>query len=103
MAIYISREEIAVMRLVGASDTYIRGPFVFSGIMVGIISGLITLISFYPLVIWVGPKLESFFGDFNLFIYYTQNFGKIFLIIMLAGSFLGALSSFLAVKKYLRV
>jgi cell division transport system permease protein len=103
MAIYISREEIAVMRLVGASDAYIRGPFVFSGVMVGLISGLITLVSFYPLAIWLGPGTQDFFGNFNLFMYYTQNFGKIFLIIMCSGAFLGALSSFLAVKKYLRV
>lgn len=103
MTIYISREEIAVMRLVGASDMYIRGPFVFSGIMAGIIAGTITLVSFYPLAIWLGPATQSFFGDFNLFLYYTQNFGKIFLTIMLSGAFLGAFSSFLAVKKYLRV
>jgi cell division transport system permease protein len=91
------------MRLVGASDAYIRGPFVFSGVMVGFISGLITLVSFYPLAIWLGPSTQAFFGDFNLFMYYTQNFGKIFLVIMSSGAFLGALSSFLAVKKYLRV
>ncbi len=102
MTIYISREEIAVMRLVGASDAYIRGPFVFSGVMVGLISGIITLVIFYPLAIWLGPSTQ-FFGDFNLFAYYTQNFGKIFLIIMGAGALLGAISSFLAVKKYLRV
>jgi cell division transport system permease protein len=103
MTIYISREEIAVMRLVGASDMYIRGPFVFSGVMTGIISATITLIAFYPLAIWLGPATQEFFGNFNLFLYYTQNFGNIFLIIMLGGAFLGAFSSFLAVKKYLRV
>jgi len=103
MAIYISREEIAVMRLVGAGDAYIRGPFVFSGVMTGIISALITLVAFYPLAIWLGPATQSFFGTFNLFSYYTSNFGQIFLIIMFSGAFLGALSSFLAVKKYLRV
>jgi cell division transport system permease protein len=103
MTIFISREEIAVMRLVGASDMYIRGPFVFSGIMSGLIASIITLVSFYPLAIWLGPGTQEFFGNFNLFLYYTQNFGKIFLIIMFTGVFLGALSSFLAVKKYLRV
>lgn len=103
MTIFISREEIAVMRLVGASDMYIRGPFVFSGIMSGLIASIITLVSFYPLAIWLGPGTQDFFGDFNLFLYYTQNFGKIFLIIMFTGVFLGGLSSFLAVKKYLRV
>ena len=103
MTIYISREEISVMRLVVASDAYIRGPFVFAGIMTGLISATITLVAFYPLAIWLGPGTQEFFGDFNLFVYYTQNFGKIFLIIMSSGAFLGALSSFLAVKKYLRI
>ncbi len=103
MTIYISREEIAVMRLVGASDMYIRGPFVFSGIMTGFISALITLVSFYPLAIWLGPKTQVFFGNFNLFVYYTNNFGQIFAMIVFTGTFLGAFSSFLAVKRYLRV
>ena len=103
MTIYMSREEISVMRLVGASDMYIRGPFVFSGVMVGVISATITLILFYPLAIWLGPGTQAFFGDFNIFIYYTQNFGKMLLIILLTGVMLGGLSSFLAVKKYLRV
>lgn len=103
MTIYISRDEISVMRLVGASDMYIRGPFVFGGVMVGIISATVTLVAFYPLAIWLGPGTQEFFGDFNLFVYYSQNFGKIFLIIMSSGAFLGAFSSFLAVKRYLRV
>lgn len=103
MAIYISREEISVMRLVGASDAYIRGPFVFEGIMYGLIAGLITLISYYPLAIWLGPATQQFFGNINLFSYYTEHFGQIFVTIMASGIFLGALSSFLAVKKYLRI
>ncbi len=103
MAIYISREEIAVMRLVGASDAYIRGPFVFEGVMYGFISALITLIAFYPLAIWLGPATQAFFGNINLFTYYTSHFGPIFLTLVGTGMFLGALSSFLAVKKYLRV
>jgi len=103
MAIFISREEIAVMRLVGASDAYIRGPFVFEGVMYGIISAIITLVSFYPLTLWIGPATQEFFGNINLFTYYTHNFGIIFLTILLTGVLLGALSSFLAVKKYLRV
>jgi len=103
MAIYISREEIAVMRLVGASDAYIRGPFVFEGVMYGVIAAIVTLVSFYPLALWLGPATQEFFGNINLFTYYTGHFGPIFLTVMATGVFLGALSSFLAVKKYLRV
>jgi cell division transport system permease protein len=103
MAIYISREEIAVMRLVGASDMYIRGPFIVEGVMYGVISGIITLIAYYPLALWLGPATQNFFGNINLFTYYTTNFGSIFLTIMATGILLGAFSSFLAVKKHLRV
>jgi cell division transport system permease protein len=90
------------MRLVGASDTYIRGPFVFEGIMYGFVSGVITLVLFYPLTYWLGPVTQGFFGDINLFTYYLNNFGEIFLIIIGTGIVLGAFSSFLAVRKYLK-
>jgi len=103
MAIFISREEISVMRLVGASDYYIRGPFVIEGVMYGVIAAILTLVAFYPLALWLGPTTQAFFGNINLFTYYTSNFGEIFLTIMGTGMFLGALSSYLAVKKYLRV
>lgn len=103
LAIYTSRDEIAVMRLVGASYTYIRGPFVFEGIMYGCVAAIITLVIFYPLTLWLGPATESFFGNINIFSYYTNNFGSIFLTLLGSGIILGAVSSFLAVKKYLKV
>jgi cell division transport system permease protein len=103
LAIYSSREEIAVMRLVGASNMYIRGPFVFEGAMYGFIAGIVTLIIFYPLTYSLGPVTKSFFGEINLFTYYVRNFLTIFAIIMGSGIFLGAIASFLAVRKYLSI
>lgn len=103
LAIYTSKEEIAVMQLVGASNSYIRGPFMFAGVMYGVIAGLITLFIFYPVTLWLGPATESFFGDINIFSYYLANFGSLFLIIIGSGVVLGAVSSYLAVRKYLVV
>ena len=103
LAIYTARDEISVMRLVGASFAYIRGPFVFEGIMYGVIAALVTLVAFYPLTLWLGPATEAFFGSINIFTYYTQNFASIFMVIMGSGIVLGAVSSFLAVKKFLRL
>ncbi|MCI0619587.1 ABC transporter permease [Candidatus Wolfebacteria bacterium] len=103
LAIYTAKEEIGVMRLVGASNTYIRGPFVVEGIMYGVIAGVITLIIFYPLTLWLGPVTAGFFGSINLFDYYLANFGQFFLVIVVAGAALGALSSYLAVRRYLRI
>lgn len=102
LAIYISREEISVMRLVGASISYIRGPFIITGIIYGVVGALVTLAVFYPITYWLGSDTEAFFVGFNLFRYYTENFGYIFAVILGAGVLIGALSSYLAVMKYLK-
>lgn len=103
LAIYISKEEISIMRLVGASSSYIRGPFVVVGTIYGVISGIITLLAFYPLTYWAGGHTENFFIGLNVFDYYVSNFGQIFLVVIVSGMAIGALSSFLAVRKYLKV
>ena len=101
LAIYISREEISIMKLVGASNMYIRGPFVVGGIMYGIFSAIVTLIILYPITYWLGPVTDAFFGGINVFSYYIAHFGEIFLILISAGIFIGAVSSYMAVRKYL--
>jgi len=103
LVIYTSREEISVMRLVGASYSYIRGPFVVGGIFYGVVSAVFTMVIFYPLVLWLGPTTEGFFGSINIFDYYVSNFGQLFLVLLLSGSVLGGFSSFLAVRKYLKI
>lgn len=103
LAIYSAREEISVMRLVGASNKYIRGPFMISGIMYGVVAGLITLGAFYPLTYWLGTATANFFNGINVFHYYTANFGQIFGIIIGSGVVLGAVSSYLAVRRYLTI
>lgn len=102
LVIFISRDEISVMRLVGASYKYIRGPFVISGIIYGLISGLTTIVIFYPITRWVSGATANFLGGINLFSYYTKNFGQLFAIIVGSGILLGAVSSYWAVKRYLK-
>lgn len=103
LVIYMSRDEIAVMRLVGASMRYIRGPFFIAGGIYGFVSAIITLILFYPITLWLGGMTENFFVGINIFKYYTSNFGQIFLIIVLSGVAIGSISSYLAVRKYLKI
>jgi len=101
LAIYTSREEIAIMRLVGASNMFIRGPFMLQGMMYGLISGVLALLLFYPMLIWLGPRTETFF-ELNLFSYYMDNFAEIFGVLVGIGIVLGLISSILAVARYLR-
>lgn len=102
LAIYVFREEIAVMRLVGASEMYIRGPFVTVGIMYGLVSGLLTLLLLIPVAYYVGPITVSLGTGFDSWQYFTSNIWNIIGIIFASGVILGAVSSFLAVKKYLK-
>jgi len=103
LIIFISREEISVMRLVGASNKYIRGPFVVSGVMYGVVAAVITLIVFVPVTYWLGSATNQFFSGINLFNYYLDNFVSVGLVLVGSGVVLGAVSSFLAVRRYLTV
>lgn len=102
LAIYTAREEISVMRLVGASNTYIRGPFMLQGIMYGFISAVLALLILYPIVLWLGPATTEFF-EFNIFNYFVSEFSVIFLTLSGIGIALGLVSSALAIARYLRV
>lgn len=101
LTIFIAKEEIGVMRLVGAANKYIRGPFMVEGIIYGLFSSVITLGLFFPITLWFGKSMTNFLG-MNLYSYYTGNFLQIFVIVIVSGVVLGAVSSFLAVHKYLR-
>lgn len=102
LAIYTARDEIGVMNLVGASHWFIRGPFVVAGVLYGVIAGLVVLILLYPITIYLGPGSEHFLGSFNVFDYFVGAFPMLFLVIMASGIGLGALSSYLAVRRYLQ-
>lgn len=113
LIIYSARDEIAVMKLVGASNTYVRGPFVVSGVIYGIVSGLITLAVMGAFAYWSDALILRLAGvdiaaNFELIVnvlstYFVKNFGEIFLLIMAAGVILGGVSSYVAARKYLRI
>src|SRR3989338_3830717 len=103
LAIYVSRDEISVMKLVGASNAYIRGPFIFIGFMYGAVAALLTLLLFFPLTLWLGSTTEHFFTGMNLYKYYLASFWELLLIVLGAGIVLGVVASFWAVKRYLKI
>ena len=101
LAIYTAREEISIMRLVGASNMFIRGPFMLQGIMYGFLAGLTAVISFYPIMVWLGPRTEAFF-ELNLLTYYFDNLWYIFVVLVGIGVVLGLVSSTLAIARHLK-
>lgn len=100
LTIFISKEEIGVMRLVGASKMRVRGPFMIEGAIYGMVATIITMVLFWPATIWLGRNMTDFLG-LNLYDYYTSNLFQIFIIILLSGVLLGMISSVLAVRRYL--
>jgi cell division transport system permease protein len=103
LAIYIAREEIAIMRLVGANNSFVRGPFIVEGMMYGMVAAFIATALCYPATLWLRNATENFYGGVDLFHYYLVHLNEIFGILLAAGVLLGAISSYLAVRRYLKV
>ncbi len=101
LIIYMSKDEISVMKLVGAGLKYVQGPFIVSGILVGICSALLTILIFIPVSIWLGNNMTDFIG-INLYQYYKSNFFQLFIIMLGSGILLGSISSIFAINRYLR-
>lgn len=102
LAIYSSREEIKIMKLVGADNWFIRGPFIVEGIVYGIISSLFTLAILYPVFYFVSPKLSGFLPIEDFFIYFQANFWAFLILLLGVSVVLGVFSSLLAMRKYLK-
>lgn len=102
LAIYTSRDEIGVMKIVGADHWYVRGPFMIEGVLYGMTAGVLVLLVLYPLSLYLAESSLAFFGNFDTFTYFTSHFHLLFLATVGVGVLLGAISSFLAVHRYLR-
>ncbi|MFA5753778.1 MAG: permease-like cell division protein FtsX, partial [Patescibacteria group bacterium] len=89
VAIYTHRQEIEIMRLVGASNAFIYMPYLVSALVYSLVSILIVIAVFYPLLSLLQPYLEVFFTGYsvNILSYFVDNFfavfGVQFLIILL--------------------
>jgi len=105
IGIYTHRNEIGIMKLVGASNWFIRMPFLLEGIFYAIIGTIIFWLIFYLLLGILQPVLYKFFIDidFNLVSYVSSNFFYIFGFELIAVIILNILSAFVAIGKYLRV
>lgn len=103
LAIFTSREEINIMKLVGASNWFVRGPFLVTGLLYGGISAGATSFLFFPIVWAVSPKVSFFLPRVDLFQYFVANFFEFFFILLLIGASLGIFSSIIAVRKYLNI
>jgi cell division transport system permease protein len=102
LAIYVFRDEIGIMRLVGADRFYVRGPFVVEGILYGVIAGLLATILYWPISIYIRQYVKSALVQFDTLEFYMLKGWLLGLVLIGTGVILGMISSYLAVRKYLK-
>lgn len=103
LAIYSYRDEIGVMRLVGASNAFIRGPYVVEGVIYGFISAILGFIVLLPIAYYASPYVKIFIPDINFWAYFISNAAGFFGYSLIFSSILGIISSIIAIRKYLKV
>jgi len=105
VAIYTHRQEIEIMRLVGASNFFIFMPYIVSSFVYTLLSILIVISVFYPFLSLLQPYLEVFFMGYNVNIlsYFVSNFAFIFGMQFLVVLLINILASLFAAKKYARI
>lgn len=103
LAIYSNREEIGIMRLVGASNLFIKGPYIVNGIIYGAVGALIAIILGAPIVNFITPYFSAVIPEMNLASYFYQNLGSLFMYLAGIGILLGVVSSWVAMRRYLKI
>lgn len=103
IAIYNMNEEISTMRLVGASNWFIRGPFLVQGAINGLIAFLIAFPIIFVVCFGFDAKIKFLTPDISSLGIFLYNFWWLLLIQFVCGIGLGVVSTYIAVRKYLKV
>jgi cell division transport system permease protein len=105
VAIYTKNAEISIMRLVGASNTFIYMPFLFSGLVYSLVGVSAIVLFFYPFLSLLQPYLEAFFVGYNINIvnYFNDHFFLIFGLEFFGIAIVNILASYFAARKYAQV
>ena len=102
LAIMARRKEIAIMRLVGASNGFIRGPFLMEGALHALIGSLLAVGVLQVLRVYAIPKLQSALSFLSLDVG-GQTYAMIYIVLVVAGLVIGLFGSALAMRRYLKV
>lgn len=103
ITIYTHKSEIEVMRLVGASNTFIRLPFIFEGIIYGLIAVVLSSSIIFLMVKFLVPRISNAILAQSIQSSFMSDLWIFLLVQLLAGVVLGVISSAIAVRKYLKV
>lgn len=106
MGISIRKEEIYIMRLIGATDFFIRSPFIVEGIIIGFLGSLLPLVGLYfiyhKVISYITEKYINIFSTFE-FLKINDIFSNLIPISLAIGIGIGFIGSFMTVRKHLRI
>ena len=113
LTVHARRKEISIMKYVGATNNFIRAPFIVEGVIIGLISSLISLLTLAGLYVWIknniiGNGLESWLKKLGVssglkLLEFNQMFSQIAIIFLVMGIGIGVFGSVRSMRKYLKV
>ena len=106
LTVHARRKEISIMKYVGATNSFIRWPFIVEGIIIGIISALLTILIIYGGYTVVVTKILNVFNSINVtvsLLTFADMYKIILVVYMVLGIGIGALGSSISMRKYLEV
>ncbi len=101
--IRLRRNEIEIMRLLGASPSFIRNPFIFEGMFYGVTGATLAWIVSYTLLWYFTPFLQGYLGEVKLLPVNPVFMIALLVAAILAALIIGGLGSIGAVKRYLKI
>lgn len=102
LTVFARRKEIAIMKYVGATDWFIRWPFLMEGMVLGFIGGLLAAIALRSFYAAMAAKIYSTLAFFPLLPQYPfMNYVTV--VILLSGMVIGAIGSTISLKRFLKV
>lgn len=104
MAIFNRRDEIEMMKLIGADKSFIRGPFVVEAIVYGFIAAVIATILTFAIMMSIHDKVAAWGVTIQpTMTLYTTYVGFVLLGTIILGALIGTVSSLLATRRYLKI
>ncbi len=102
LAMFARKEEIAIMKMVGATDGFIRAPFVVEGMTLGLLGGIFALLAEWGVYDFITEKLVASSGLFTM-VGWSELWQGLLPLMLIAGVIIGILGSTLTIRKFLRV